>query len=45
VYELYNITPGSQWAGNKSKLSKIVIIGRNLNHQKLTDWFGLTKAG
>ncbi|KAF5836021.1 CobW/HypB/UreG, nucleotide-binding domain-containing protein [Dunaliella salina] len=43
VYELYNITPTQQ--PDEDKLSKIVIIGRNLNKQALTEWFAQTQAG
>jgi len=45
VYELYNITPGSEWGPDEEKLSKVVVIGRNLNKQALTEWFALTQAG
>uniref|UniRef100_A0A7S3QRB0 CobW C-terminal domain-containing protein n=1 Tax=Dunaliella tertiolecta TaxID=3047 RepID=A0A7S3QRB0_DUNTE len=43
VYELYNISPTQQQ--DEDKLSKIVIIGRNLNKQALTEWFAQTQAG
>lgn len=44
VYELYNITAGSAWEEGDARLSKLVVIGRNLKKDVLSDWFTATRA-
>ncbi|KAG1666105.1 hypothetical protein FOA52_010895 [Chlamydomonas sp. UWO 241] len=38
VYELYNITPTSQWLPGRPRETKIVLIGRNLKQAQLQEW-------
>jgi len=44
VYELYNITQGAEWRGEEAKVSRVVVIGRNLKKDVLQQWFDATKA-
>jgi G3E family GTPase len=44
VYELYNITQGTEWRPDEPQTSKVVVIGRNLKKDILQEWFNATKA-
>lgn len=44
VYELYNVTEGAAWGPDDPRLSRIVLIGRNLKKDALSELFSATKA-
>ncbi len=44
VYELYNVTASAPWLEGEKRLSRVVIIGRQLNKESLEKWFASLAA-
>jgi hypothetical protein len=44
VYELYNISPSASWGPGEARVSRVVVIGRNLKKDVLEKWFAENSA-
>ncbi len=44
VYELYSIAPSVEWGEDEARVSRVVIIGRNLKRTVLEQWLEATQA-